>query len=525
MPDFTLAAATCGLVLGNQTLGDACPLAKAFLGWPRRSKQTGVGRVDRGHPLQGDIRRHKGLRLQKRRAGCIGGIGHAFDDSLSPSFVELVDCNTAMATQSQRASRRSRARSSSAVLWVLFALWILVIVYGSLWPWQAWRDIGTAPWSFLGDPLPRYWTWFDLLSNVALYLPLGLLLALNRAPPRRAGLGLALLVGALLSLTIEAAQSYLPQRVPSLLDLAANTLGALIGGLLAAGLRRPWHSLRRLSSSWWHRDGQWPAVLVILWLSIRLSSLLGPNQAGLWLTGPGPLGTESMIKGPAYGASASWLLVESLLVSLLLAQVCRIASVFWLGLVLSQSVLILAFLKAMAPGQIMLASWPLIWPILFWSLLLGCWALLHRRYAFGQAAWLGLGLASLWPLRSLLLLVFSSLFILAEQSSLGPGLGPSPNAGFRLGNWLLNLHQQWSESIAQWRSGLAPSWQALLDRWFGLGQPTSPAFGITPLLGRNLQHFEAVVLLVQELWRWMCLLWFLVVVLRPKRAMVRPRRL
>ncbi|NCV55413.1 MAG: hypothetical protein EBW54_04260, partial [Betaproteobacteria bacterium] len=223
-------------------------------------------------------------------------------------------------------------------MWVLFALWILVIVYGSLWPWQAWRDIGTAPWSFLGDPLPRYWTWFDLLSNVALYLPLGLLLALNRAPPRRAGLGLALLVGALLSLTIEAAQSYLPQRVPSLLDLAANTLGALIGGLLAAGLRRPWHSLRRLSSSWWHRDGQWPAVLVILWLSIRLSSLLGPNQAGLWLTGPGPLGTESMIKGPAYGASASWLLVESLLVSLLLAQVCRIASVFWLGLVLSQSV-------------------------------------------------------------------------------------------------------------------------------------------------------------------------------------------
>ncbi|NCW32779.1 MAG: hypothetical protein EBV92_05825, partial [Betaproteobacteria bacterium] len=157
--------------------------------------------------------------------------------------------------------------------------------------------------------------------------------------------------------------------------------------------------------------------------------------------------------------------------------------------------------------------------------LLGCWALLHRRYAFGQAAWLGLGLASLWPLRSLLVLVFSSLFILAEQSSLGPGLGPSPNAGFRLGNWLLNLHQQWSESIAQWRSGLAPSWQALLDRWFGLGQPTSPAFGITPLLGRNLQHFEAVVLLVQELWRWMCLLWFLVVVLRPKRAMVRPRRL
>ncbi|NCW33296.1 MAG: hypothetical protein EBV92_08585, partial [Betaproteobacteria bacterium] len=241
-------------------------------------------------------------------------------------------------------------------MWVLFALWILVIVYGSLWPWQAWRDIGTAPWSFLGDPLPRYWTWFDLLSNVALYLPLGLLLALNRAPPRRAGLGLALLVGALLSLTIEAAQSYLPQRVPSLLDLAANTLGALIGGLLAAGLRRPWHSLRRLSSSWWHRDGQWPAVLVILWLSIRLSSLLGPNQAGLWLIGPGPLGTESMIKGPAYGASASWLLVESLLVSLLLAQVCRIASVFWLGLVLSQSVLILAFLKAMAPGQIMLAS-------------------------------------------------------------------------------------------------------------------------------------------------------------------------
>ena len=242
-----------------------------------------------------------------------------------------------MAPSPQRAPKRPRPSPSSPVLWVLLALWSLAIVYGSLWPWQAWRGISAAPWAFLTDPLPRFWTWFDFLSNIALYAPLGLLLALNITYRGRSLLWLPALIGGLLSLFIEAAQSYLPQRVPSLLDLLANSLGAGLGGLLALGLRAPWQSIRRISRHWWQDQAQWPAALVILWLAIRISSLLSPKEtiAGL---------SHHLVTSPALlqaglGLSLGSLLAESLLLSIMLSQVCRLAWVFWLSLAGAQALL------------------------------------------------------------------------------------------------------------------------------------------------------------------------------------------
>jgi len=427
-----------------------------------------------------------------------------------------------MAPSPQRAPKRPRPSPSSPVLWVLLALWSLAIVYGSLWPWQAWRGIGAAPWAFLTDPLPRFWTWFDFLSNIALYAPLGLLLALNITYRGRSLLWLPALIGGLLSLFIEAAQSYLPQRVPSLLDLLANSLGAGLGGLLALGLRGPWQSIRRISRHWWQDQAQWPAALVILWLAIRISSLLSPKEtiAGL---------SHHLVTSPALlqaglGLSLGSLLAESLLLSIMLSQVCRLAWVFWLSLAGAQALLAFTAVTFLHQSPSLGASGAAYLSILMGLLVITIWSFWHRKLDPQLASRLGFGLASIWALYSITGWLFASLTAYVEQSSIGPGLGPAPRPDFGLSDWLLSLSLSLTSWLELWRNALGPGWQSLLDLWLGLGQSNTTGFGTTPVLGRSLQHFEAVVFLVQELWRWMCLLWFSVFMFSRQQTGLRAQR-
>lgn len=113
--------------------------------------------------------------------------------------------------------------------------WCGLIVYGSLHPFTGWRDNGVLPLAFLEGGWPRYWTAFDLLANIAVYLPLGffLTLALRPVPGRLSAPILAVLIAGGVSLGLETVQNWLPSRVPSNLDLACNTLGGLLGTLAA----------------------------------------------------------------------------------------------------------------------------------------------------------------------------------------------------------------------------------------------------------------------------------------------------
>ncbi len=116
------------------------------------------------------------------------------------------------------------------------AVYALLLLYSGLAPWRGWRDLGVAPLAYLTAPVPRYLTTFDLIVNVLGYLPLGALVVLALHPRVRGVVAvlLAVAAGALISGAIEALQTYLPSRVPSNIDLATNSLGALAGGLLAA---------------------------------------------------------------------------------------------------------------------------------------------------------------------------------------------------------------------------------------------------------------------------------------------------
>ncbi|WP_370651841.1 VanZ family protein [Microbacterium sp.] len=74
-------------------------------------------------------------------------------------------------------------------------------------------------------------TWIDYsvierFANVLLYVPLGALL-LAVARPHRWWLAVSISIG--VSLTIESAQLALGERVPSLVDVTMNSLGAVIG--------------------------------------------------------------------------------------------------------------------------------------------------------------------------------------------------------------------------------------------------------------------------------------------------------
>jgi VanZ family protein len=129
---------------------------------------------------------------------------------------------------------KEQPASASTFARVGLLMYVLLIAYASLFPFAGWRDNGIAPYAFLLGPLPYYWTVFDVLTNVVGYIPFGILIAFV-AYPRVRGIGamlLALAAGCLLSGSMEAAQTFLPSRVSSILDLYTNVAGSLIGGIV-----------------------------------------------------------------------------------------------------------------------------------------------------------------------------------------------------------------------------------------------------------------------------------------------------
>jgi VanZ family protein len=129
---------------------------------------------------------------------------------------------------------------SSPLARYLLSAYALLLVYGSLYPFVGWRDLGVTPFAFVLAPLPRYVTAFDVVANLLAYMPLGFLGVLATRPALRAtpAIAAAVLGAALLSLGLESLQTFLPSRVASNLDLAANAAGALAGAIAGAALSR-----------------------------------------------------------------------------------------------------------------------------------------------------------------------------------------------------------------------------------------------------------------------------------------------
>lgn len=153
--------------------------------------------------------------------------------------------------------------------WPLVWVYAVLIVYASLYPFDNWRVQGIAPWAFIMAPWPRYWTGFDVLSNVLGYAPFGFLLALalHRTQRRWPAIALSTLVAAILSMVMEALQMFLPVRVPSNVDAALNIVGAFLGAATARGLQ--WLGIldrwSRFRDRWFVPDASGALALLALW--------------------------------------------------------------------------------------------------------------------------------------------------------------------------------------------------------------------------------------------------------------------
>jgi VanZ family protein len=173
-------------------------------------------------------------------------------------------------------------RKTSA--WPLSQICVALIIYASLYPFEHWRDQGIWTWSFLSAPWPKYWLGFDVAANVLGYAPLGFFLTLSGMRmgwPGRVIL-LSTLGAAVLSLTMEGLQSYLPARVPSLPDFLLNTLGALLGASMASALEHlGWlNRWSQFKARWFVRDAHMALVLIALWPAALLFPVAVPLGLG-----------------------------------------------------------------------------------------------------------------------------------------------------------------------------------------------------------------------------------------------------
>lgn len=210
----------------------------------------------------------------------------------------------------------------SAFARVGLAIYTLLVVYASLYPFSGWRSTGIPPFEYLSAPLPYYRTTFDLLTNIAGYAPFGMLALLAMYPHVRRtwAVVLAFIAGILLSATMETVQNYLPSRVPSNLDLAANAAGTLLGALLALASTRFFMEESRLlfwRERWFSPEASRGIMVVALWPLAQiypLDYLFGHGQLlpvisdwlGRWLETPVDLG-DMLRNGSDLSVEQYWL--------------------------------------------------------------------------------------------------------------------------------------------------------------------------------------------------------------------------
>ena len=134
-------------------------------------------------------------------------------------------------------------------------VYVLLIIYASIFPFNFNVEVGASILDWVIAPIPRYITSFDVFTNILGYIPLGFLTVFAVYPRLKAyrALLFALLLGGLLSGSLESLQTWLSTRIPSNVDWWANMGGATLGALLAMPLDPKWLS----GSGFQHRRIEW----------------------------------------------------------------------------------------------------------------------------------------------------------------------------------------------------------------------------------------------------------------------------
>lgn len=166
-----------------------------------------------------------------------------------------------------------------------FNTWTLLLItysallaYGSLYPLSAWHGERVFDLSFLWATWPRKITRIDLLTNLFVYVPLGIL-ATRALFHRQYSLTHWLwicFIGAAFSITMECLQLFVAARVASNVDILANSAGVALGAAVAPLVSRRSRIFVQLAAlrRHWFRTG-WIVnvglLLLVLWVLAQLS--------------------------------------------------------------------------------------------------------------------------------------------------------------------------------------------------------------------------------------------------------------
>jgi VanZ family protein len=202
------------------------------------------------------------------------------------------------------------ARRSVFVRYAALA-YVGVVLYASLYPLSSWRAPGWAHlWTRLFE-WPRYYTYSDVLLNVAAYVPLGFLAVLLlrvRVRPMQAA-ALVLVLSAALSGCVEALQAFVPPRVPSALDVFCNVFGGWLGAWLGLAAGERW--LLAGAPSRWRREHLVAGMVADLGLTLLGLWLLAQWQPVLALFGHGDVRGLFLQASAAPSAARTYLLIDA----------------------------------------------------------------------------------------------------------------------------------------------------------------------------------------------------------------------
>lgn len=301
-------------------------------------------------------------------------------------------------------------------------LYAIFIIWASLYSEYGWHSFPTDLFAYLFEPLPRWITRTDLVTNLLVYLPLGYLLRrqLGIWPHPWLAVLTATLISATLSLGLETLQQALHTRNASTLDLTINSLGALSGAIISLHHQR-WRRTLHILHKWRNRSFH-PGTgtdlglgLLGLWLLAQFS--LRPLPGIGWLTlHLRPIDTQP---SSINDLNLSWFFSQSLEMICLGAFIATLLrpgryvgalTLFFMIAFLTKLVTATILLKWAAVGGLLSLETLTAFFCAFWLLLLP-WVSRHRRHIAIAALvtiiiWrLWEGGPLLWPKHSLLNLV------------------------------------------------------------------------------------------------------------------------
>ncbi len=225
--------------------------------------------------------------------------------------------------------RPDRVRASRFVRFATIAC-VAIVVYASLHPLTGWR---APPPGVLAERLtawPRYYSWSDVLLNVAGYLPLAALATLwlrARCSPLAAGTTAVLLCIAG-SVVMESLQAWLPMRVPSGLDVFCNAVGALLGAWCALAIAET--ALLGVDATRWRERVMAPGAradaalaLLALWLFAQAGADPWWLAAGRWPRLRSPADFDAWGQGLWFGLEAAVTALAALTLAGLVGAIVR----------------------------------------------------------------------------------------------------------------------------------------------------------------------------------------------------------